>query len=327
MVGPETFPPASRPHLHLLRVFFAVAERRSFSRAAESLFISQPAVSKAVRELEHQLGLTLFERAGAGRRAAAGGGAGAPRDMRLSESGQALFEHARGIFALERVAIEDMRARIALERGRLVVGASTTVAAYWLPAYVAAFLRRFPAIDLQLRVGNTHTMGQALIDCDIDLALVEGTVPDARIRAAHWRDDPLHIVAHPDAAVARAEKLDAALLEAQTWLQREAGSGTREVAERTMTMLGIEPARTIEMGSNESIAHAVAAGIGVAILPARVVRDLLRLGAVATLRRPGKLPLVRPLFLLHLGERAPSPLARAFRAVLEDPAAAGASDK
>lgn len=312
---------SARPHLnlHLLRVFFTVAERRSFSRAAQSLFISQPAVSKAVRELEHQLGLPLIERGAAGAGVGTGTGASARgrRGVRLSESGQALFEHARGIFALERVAIEDIRARVALERGRLAIGASTTVAAYWLPDYVAAFMRQFPSVELQLRVGNTQAMSQALIDCDIDLALVEGTVPDARIHATHWRDDELQIIAHPAAPVARRKNPGVALLNAQTWLQREAGSGTRDVAEQTMAMLGIEPAQVIEMGSNESIAHSVAAGVGVAILPARVVRGLLRLDAVAALRQRGAPPLVRPLFRLQLGERAPSPLTLAFCATLE----------
>ena len=103
-------------NLHLLRVFFAVAEQRSFSRAAESLFISQPAVSRAVRELEHQVDLALIERGG--------GGAKGRRGIRLTESGQALFEHARAIFAMERAASEDIRARVGLKRGTLAVGAS-----------------------------------------------------------------------------------------------------------------------------------------------------------------------------------------------------------
>lgn len=107
----------------------AVAEHRSFSRAANTSFVSQPAVSKAVRQLEHQLDLALIERGPGGTRGV--------RGVRLTESGQALFEHARGIFALERAATEEVRARVGLKRGRLVVGASTTIAGYWLPTYAA----------------------------------------------------------------------------------------------------------------------------------------------------------------------------------------------
>ena len=106
-----------RLNLHLLRVFFTVAELRSFSRAAEALFISQPAVSKAVRELECQIGLPLLERGAGGPKSA--------RGVQLTPDGAAVFEHARGIFALERAAIEDVQARVGLQRGRLRVGAST----------------------------------------------------------------------------------------------------------------------------------------------------------------------------------------------------------
>src|SRR5215472_8322947 len=219
-------------NLHLLRIFTAVAEQRSFSRAASSLFISQPAVSKAVQQLEQQLDLTLIERGA--------GGSRGTRGVRLTEAGQALFEHARGIFALERAAEEEVRARVGLQRGRLSVGASTTIAGYWLPAYAAAFTRQFSAIQLQIRVGNTQVVKQALIDCEIDLALVEGSVNDPRIVAAHWRDDELQIIAPPHATVARRRTMSAKELNAQVWLVREPGSGTREVTDQLMRAQCIE---------------------------------------------------------------------------------------
>ena len=297
-------------NLHLLRIFAAVAEHRSFSRAASALFISQPAVSKAVRQLEQQLDLPLMERS-------AGSARGA-RGVRLTESGQALFEHARGIFALERAATEEVRARVGLKRGRLSIGASTTIAGYWLPPYAAQFARQVPGAQLQIRVGNTQVVGAALIGCEIDLALVEGQVNDARIVATHWRDDELQIIAPRDAALARRRKPTLEELNAQAWLLREPGSGTREVTDRVMRAQRIEPERTIEFGSNEGIARAVAAGIGVAMLPARVVRELVRMGEVMALKvsHSGASPLVRPLYLLQLRERPHSPLAREFCALL-----------
>jgi LysR family transcriptional regulator, transcriptional activator of the cysJI operon len=298
-------------NLHLLRIFAAVAEHRSFSRAAGALFISQPAVSKAVRQLEHQLDLTLIERGPGGMRGV--------RGVRVTEGGQALFEHARGIFALERAATEEVRARVGLKRGRLIVGASTTIAGYWLPRYAARFARQIPLVQLQVRVGNTQTVGRALIDCEIDLALVEGPVNDERIVASHWRDDELQIIAHPEAALARRRRAGLEQLNAQTWLLREPGSGTREVTDRLMRAQRIEPERTIEFGSNEGIARAVSAGLGVAMLPACVVRELVRMGEVRALMRshhPGAAALRRPLYLLQLRERPPSPLAREFRTLL-----------
>jgi len=297
-------------NLHLLRIFAAVAEHRSFSRAAGALFISQPAVSKAVQQLEHQLDLSLIERGAGGPRSA--------RGVRLTDAGQALFEHARGIFALERAAAEEVRARVGLQRGRLGVGASTTIAGYWLPAYAAEFSRQFSNIQLQIRVGNTQAVGRALIDCEIDLALVEGEVNDPRIVASHWRDDELQIIAPPDAALPRRRSASLNELNAQVWVVREHGSGTREVTDRLMRTQGIEPQRLIEFGSNEGIARAVAAGLGVAMLPVLTVRELVRMGELRTLTpvRCSLPALTRPLQLLQLKERPPSALVRAFCALL-----------
>ena len=293
-------------NLHLLRIFCAVAEQRSFSRAADTLFVSQPAVSKAVRELERQLELPLLERGAAG-----------AKGVRLTANGAALFDHARGIFALERAATEDIRARVGLKRGRLAVGASTTIAGYWLPPYAAAYSGQFPSIELKIGVGNTQTIAQALIDCEFDVALVEGVVNDPRIVAAHWRDDKLQIVAPVDAALARRRRPTVQELNDQVWLLRESGSGTREVTERMMREHGISPKRTIELGSNEGIARAVASGAGIAMLPARVLRELIMLEQVKALNYPGDSALVRPLFLLHLKDRPSSPLTRAFCEVLQ----------
>lgn len=296
-------------NLHLLRIFHAVAEQRSFSRAAEKLFISQPAVSKAVRQLERHLGLPLLERAPEGSHG---------RKLLLTEAGAALLEHARGIFALEARAVQDLTARAGLTRGQLVVGASTTVAAYWLPPYLAEIARRHGSIGLSLRVGNTESIARAVIECAVEVAVVEGEVSDARIDARHWRDDPLHIVAPPDSSLLRRRSASVEELAAQTWLLREPGSGTRAVTEELLRIHRITPARLIELGSNESIARAVAAGLGIALLPARLTRELEALRAVSCLELKSPLQTVRPLYLLQLKDRRPSPLARAAWTVLAE---------
>jgi DNA-binding transcriptional LysR family regulator len=300
-------------NLHLLRIFFAVAEQRSFSRAAETLFISQPAVSRAVRELEHQVDLTLIERGG--------GGTKGRRGIRLTESGQALYEHARAIFAMERAATEDIRARVGLKRGTLAIGASTTVAGYWLPAYVARFVREFPAIRPQVVVGNTQTITAALIDCRIDFGLVEGPVDDNRISSERWRNEALLLVAATQSPLARRRRINAAELSVQPWLMREVGSGTREVATRLLLSLGVEPTQTIELGSNEGIARAVASGSGIAVLPAIVVQDLIELGRIKMLRGAHVAPMSRVLYRLELKGRPLSPSAAAFSTMLAAPPA------
>lgn len=303
-------------NLHHLRVFHAVAEQRSFTRAATSLFVSQPAVSRAVRELEQQLDVALIDRHG-------------PRSggMRLTESGEALFEHARGIFALERAAIEDVKARIGQRRGQLVIGASTTLAGYWLAPYVAGLLRQAPSARLHIQVGNTSVIAHGLIECQVDVALVEGAVRDARILATRWRREELALVAPAGAAADRRGAADPRQLEQAVWLLREQGSGTREAAQRLIKSLGIAPKRTLDFGSNEGIARAVASGIGVALLPMRIVRELAMVGEVGVLRVPGAPPLERQLYLLQMKDRPASPLARVFMDLLMADREAGSASR
>jgi DNA-binding transcriptional LysR family regulator len=227
-----------------------------------------------------------------------------------------LADHARGIFALEKAATEEIRARVGLKRGRLVIGASTTVAGYWLAPYLKALTSVLPDIDVRVRMGNTDVIAQALIACDIDVALVEGAVTDARVDSEHWRNDPLQVVAHPRVEFLQRSKPRLRDLDEQVWLVREAGSGTQQVAERIMLENNIRPMRTLEIGSNEGIARAVAEGLGVAILPQRVVRELIAIGEIRSLEFPELFLLTRPLFLLQLKQRPTSPLVRAFCQVL-----------
>ncbi|WP_428853248.1 LysR family transcriptional regulator [Imbroritus primus] len=293
-------------NLHLLRIFYTVVDTQSFSKAAETLFISQPAVSKAVRELERQLDLALIER-----------GARPVRGVHLTEAGRALHEHARSIFALERVALEDVRARVGLQRGSLTIGASTTVGGFWLPRYLSAFMRRFPEVPPDLRIGNTHTISQALLDCHLDLAVVEGSVEDPRIASTHWHDDALLLVAAAGSELVARRRVAPADLSANVWLLREPGSGTREVADRFLREHGVTPRHTVEIGSNAAIARVVAEGAGIALLPAMMVADLIALKRVMRVPYRKDESVSRPLFVLQLKDRPLSPAATAFRALLD----------
>ncbi len=288
-------------NLHLLRIFHTVGEHASFSRAAEHLGISQPAVSKALRELEDQLDVVLIERGA--------------RIVSLTEAGQVLFEYAGGIFAMERAALEALQAYSNLERGRLRIGASMTVAGYWLPGYVADFAQAHPGITLSLTSANTQTVADRLLACEVDIALVEGPVEDERIESRPWRDETLLIVAPPDSALAKAGTVSAADLSALTWVVREHGSGTREVMNRWLDKLGIVPARTIEAGSTEAVIQTVAAGGGVSMVPRVSSADQIALGKVATLTLPG-VQLTRQLYRLRLPRRPLSPAALAFEAMI-----------
>jgi DNA-binding transcriptional LysR family regulator len=284
-------------NLQALRVFHTVAKLGSFSAAAETLFISQPAVSKALKELEHQLNLQLIERASKGKKLA------------LTQGGQALFEHARSIFAIEKAAIEDIKSRTGLKRGTLVIGTSTTIASYWLPPYLAQFCAQYPQIKVEVQVANTAQIEHALLECSIDLALVEGTPTEPNIICEHWQNDLMSIVIPSNLTPGKNVNI---WLNSQLWLLREPGSGTLEMSLKLLKQQGIVAKQSMQLGSNEAIARAVAQGMGVALLPNVVTEDLVQLGKLIRLSEKKSDTLSRPLYQLHYKDRPSSPAAQAF---------------
>ena len=297
-------------NLHLLRIFHGVARVGSFSRAAQDMHISQPAVSRAVRELETQLGLPLFERGQSGSKARHG--------VHLTSSGQTVYRHAQGIFALEHSAEQEIAQLVGLRRGSLSVGASSTVGGYWLPPLLASFMHRYPELELTLRVGNTEEVVNWLGECVVDIGLVEGevaarTAGDPPLDIRLWRHEPLLLLAAPQHELAlSASPLYSEQLSACHWLLREPGSGTRLVSERFWAEHGIFPASFSEIASNEAIARMVAAGAGIALLPQVQVHDLLQLGTLQPLELHDAPLTERQLYTLQLHSRQPSPALLAF---------------
>ncbi|MFA7669239.1 MAG: LysR family transcriptional regulator [Burkholderiaceae bacterium] len=306
-----------RLNLHLLRVFHSVAQEGSFSAAARRLYISQPAVSKAISELERQVDTMLLERAG---------GKASP-GLRLTEAGAALNAHARAIFSLELAAVEELQRRSGLKQGELTIGASTTIASYWLPRYLRVYASRWPDIVLKVVVANTQSIVEDVFDCKIDVALVEGPVHMEGVAHHAWQEERLVIVAPPDfkeverqstGRVPQAIPVTKNDLADITWLIREAGSGTLEVSTDRLAKVGVTVRRSMEIGSNEGIARAVAAGLGVALLPVAVVEDLLILGRVVELRLHGMGGLSRSLYRLERQDRPRSPVVHAFLDVITE---------
>ena len=297
-------------NLHLLRIFHRVAEVGSFSLAAQAMHISQPAVSRAVRELEIQLGLPLLERGQSGSKVRHG--------VQLTVSGQLIYRHAQGIFTLEQRAEQEIAQIVGLQRGSLAIGASTTVAGYWLPPQLASFNQTHPDIEVTLRVGNTQEVVQWLSDCRVDIGLVEGEVAprsaaDPLLDILPWQREPLLLLAAPHHALASGTvAVSHDSLSGCHWLLREPGSGTRLVCERFWHEHGIRPASHSEIASNEAIARMVAAGAGIALLPQVQIQDLLQLGALAVLRLPSVPRVERQLYTLRLQGRSPSPALQVF---------------
>ncbi|RLK50926.1 DNA-binding transcriptional LysR family regulator [Alkalispirillum mobile] len=288
-------------NLQLLRVFVAVVDARSFSRAAQALGVSQPAVSKSVRELESQLETVLLERQG--------------RAFEPNEAGRVLYDYGRSIFALEREAQEAISAFYDLERGRLTIGASTTIATYWLPPYLVEFRRRHPHLDVVLQSANTQQIIERLIDCELDVALVEGHVADPRVEARRWLNEEMVVVApgrsHGSESMAKRP------LGQQVWVVREQGSGSREATDALLARLGHAQPATIEVGSNEAVVQTVAAGGGLGLVPRVCARDQLEFGRVQTVQLTPD-PIRRQLYRVRLPHRVISHAALAFEALIAE---------
>jgi DNA-binding transcriptional LysR family regulator len=246
-------------NLHHLKVFLAVAESGSISAGASRLFISQPAVTREIRDLEASIGLALFDRR--------------PRGVSLTEGGQRLLQYAQRIFALEAAAERDLRGFASLDDGELRLGASATLGSYLLPELIERFHQLHPAVAVDLAVSNTREVAAQLEDGRISLGFVEGAF-DSEAFASHLLDrDRLLPVAGPSHPLAGRNDLSARDLAGQDHYLREEGSATRASVEQAYREQGIELRARMSIGSTEALKRLVQDGRGIAWLSPHMVRE------------------------------------------------------
>jgi DNA-binding transcriptional LysR family regulator len=293
-------------NLNHLFLFRAVAEAGSFSRAAESVHVSQPAISMQVAELEGQLGLTLFHRL--------------PRGVKLTAAGQLLFGYAQRLGALADEAQRAMAEVKGLRRGHLSIGASTTIGAYLLPDLLGEYRRRYPDIELQFDIANTEQIVNRLVDGTLDAGLTEGLPPNRdELNSVTFLQDELVPIVRPDhpGLAAGSEPLTLRQLCAEPIILREPGSGTREVVEGALARRRQKLQRiAMVLGSTEAIKRAVAAGLGVAIVSHLTIQAELALGQLAILPVRG-FQVNRPLLRLCCRNREQDPATLTFLALLD----------
>ncbi len=292
-------------NLRLIRVFLAIAHRESITQAAADLGVSQPSVSRSVRELERQTRAILLERT--------------PSGVRLTDAGHALLAHARNIVAEARAAEEDLEALAGLTQGTLRVGGSPTIATYFIPPILHAFHSRYPGVELRLTSAPSRAIARLLAEREIDVALVETPVDDPRLRSSVWAEDHLVVIATPAHALhGRSPVLPAALVH-ELLVTREPGSGTYDTVMRALRDVGVVPKRRLEVDTAEAIIQLVAAGLGFAVVSRHAAADAIALGRVRVVEVVG-LQIRRPLMRLSLLAAGESAAARAFGAFLDSPA-------
>ena len=297
----------ARLTLKQLRVFLAVASTGSTTAAGKSIGLSQSATSSAVQELELALGVPLFDRFG--------------KRMVPNDTARALEHRARALLQ-DAVALEQ-GARGETHRHTLRIGASTTIGNYVLPDLLAGFYGRdvrVPGQDpwrSEVRIANTADICRAVAEFDLDVGVVEGPSHEPAVRAIPWlRDEMVIVGAHDDEFARATEPLTSEALQLATWLLREPGSGTREVADLMLLPHLGDYQRVRVLASSEAIKRAAAAGLGIACLSRWVVDEMLADGRLRALVTEVP-PLQRQCYVVMHRARQPTPVMSEFLAMLE----------
>jgi DNA-binding transcriptional LysR family regulator len=281
-----------------LRAFAAVARRGSFSRAAEELAISQPAVSKHVADLETALGSRLLIRE--------------PRGARLTEAGEFLAGYLSRAEALLAQAAAGMASIAGADSGTVRIAASGTPGVYLLPKALAAFAAARPGVDLQVIIGTSAEAMEAVRNHRAELGLVGGASSAPDLELEPLVEDEVILIGPPSLG---GRQLTAREIERETWISREEGSATRHAVEEAMANLGLRPARRLTLPDWEMIKIAVASGVGVAAISRLATDSELADGRLVLLHVPGW-HVVRPLSIIRSRDVPMTPLAEHLAATL-----------
>ena len=286
-----------------IRVFRAVAQHLNFSRAAEELLLTQPAVTQQIKALEDELGISLFDR---------GGGR-----ITLTPGGVALLPFAEQMKTLGEEAVAAVASAYGQEAGELGVGASQTIGQYLLPTFIAGFRQAHPKVRITACSGNTDAMLEALLTKKIQIALIEGPEQRKDIHIEPFMEDHMVLVV-PASHEWAGHEIAAADLKNQPLLVREYGSGSRRIVEQALGSLGIKPKEltiSMELDSTEGLLSAVEAGLGVTFVSRWAVRNQLVLGTLKLARMKG-LKLSRRFSMAYAAGPEPVGTVGAFRSFL-----------
>ncbi|MCX8956519.1 DNA-binding transcriptional regulator YeiE [Erwinia psidii] len=265
--------------LRQLDVFREVLKSGSTTQAALLLSLSQSAVSAALADLEHQLGVQLFDRVG--------------KRLVVNEHGRLLYP--RAVALLEQATEIELLFRE--DKGALRISASSTIGNYMLPGMIARWRRDYPDLPLELSVGNSQDVINAVADFRADIGLIEGPCHMSDLISESWLEDELVVFAAPDAPVLHGPVTLESLASAP-WILREQGSGTREIVDYLLLSHLPSFRLALELGNSEAIKHAVRHGMGISCLSRRVVAEQLQSGILREVALPVP-PLQRTLYRIH----------------------------
>jgi DNA-binding transcriptional LysR family regulator len=280
-----------------LKVFEAVATHLSFTKAADELYLSQPAVSMQIKQLEESAGLPLFEKLG--------------KKIFLTDAGRELHHYGHNIFRELEEMEEVLESLKGLTRGRLDIAVASTVN-YFAPRALGIFSRQYPGIKLSLEVANRKSLMRMLDHNEKDLVLMGQPPESMELEYEAFMDNPLVVIAPPDHALVGEKGVPVQRLADERFLMRESGSGTRLAMERFVEEHSREISRGMQMTRNEAIKQGVRAGLGLGVVSIHTVQLEVETGRLKILDVEG-FPIMRKWFVVHRrGKRLP-PSARAFQ--------------
>ncbi|HER26608.1 MAG TPA: LysR family transcriptional regulator [Rhodospirillales bacterium] len=283
--------------LRQMAAFQALARHRNFTRVADELGLTQPAVSMQIKQLEGQLGVALIEQRG--------------KRMDLTEEGEEVLAGTRAILQRLDDLESALNERKGVKTGRLRISVVTTVNAF-APVLLLIFQQRFPGISIVLDVANHKDLLVQLTDNDVDMVIMGRPPVSPDLVAGAFLENPLVVVAHPDHPLAVRRRLIPSALSDQTFIMREPGSGTRRAMERFFTEQDLSFISGMEVSGAEALKQSVQAGLGLGLMSRDAVRMELDAGLVVELEVKG-LPIPRHWYLVHHQGKRLSPPARAFK--------------
>ncbi len=291
-------------NLYHLRVFQTVAEHEHITRASEELILSQPAVTKIIQSLEHEVGLELIERHG--------------RRIVLTHAGHVLHNYARRMFALEREMEEALSVLRDVEVGEVTLAANTTTGVYLLPPIVSRFRALYPQVNLHITILNSHEIIEQTLNWTLDFGLVEldpATFPTG-LHVDVFAQDELVLVVSPSHRWSGLHGLSPEALREGELLLREQGSGIREVIEHALLLHRVQVRPLFTLPDNEAIKQMVMSGVGAAIVSALAVQRELANGDLVRIPITG-MDLHPQLSLVRRVDKQLSRAAQAFCALLQ----------
>jgi DNA-binding transcriptional LysR family regulator len=282
-----------------LRVFYEVATKLNMTEVANQMYISQPAISQTIRELENDFGVQFFDRIG--------------KKLYLTHEGEIFLNYVRRIINLYDDCFKTLKDSSELKTGKMRIGASTTIGIYILPQIIGEFHQKYRDKDIEISINivNTKIIADMILKNQIDFAFVEGPVFSDEIIEDFFCLDELVFIIPPNHPWVQYDKIDLKFLENTKIIMREKGSGTREIFEEALKRFDVNYCVDFELGNTEAIKKAVEANLGVSCISRRCVEKEARDGKIVIRRLKG-LRIMREFHLIYHKDKYLSKLFNLF---------------